>query len=1271
MSVTQDKMYRDERFKQVDEDRKYDRESTNDALIEKMIASIQKQSHTLAIPTMVTKMMAKNNAMHLDEIAKNTKDSFSPEQLKQLADINSIHKFSDKMNFEASPYAKYLGEIAGALGALQTVASSKQKAKEQDQIQDNLTKSIYHMQNGGRFRDIGSALGVGTLKSGMNAAATISAGSWLHDMMTTGQISGLTSGTLAASNPGMLLSSLAGGMGGLGNATGWVGAKALGGASMLAGGDTAMGGMLSKGAGALSALDPTSAAILGTLTMVGTSIGAKKLMDNIIKNSPLAAGQRKNRWNLSHTILRATDNPIAMSNYMSANNVVRQMQNQNALSAGETQMITKLNEIAFYTSSLHEIYEVLANKGIHDKNSGTRALNDIENDGTRDMTGLDQRNLFKGGQLSKSMQFFLRHNEGLKYIADMFSISTYYKAAKGENTAPGQFKLREAMQQGDHEGAKKEFASRHNITLSDVGLLHANIKAKIASADTSWEGRMLASSIYTNLFLQMLATQSLKGNGNDNVIGELARLQREQDLAFQKKQSLLIDGTVKPLMEQLAKTKYLSALVPAIQGLTYGARAGTNLISGSSKLLGNLFTKNGRKEIRSNMSGMVEDIRDRVIDTFKPEANKNEGTVRNRLNANRLSLQDQAYMYIARQLPQDMQKIQWLLGSTESAKIQDQYTGEFVTPSELRKRLKDKRKQLLSMTREQDPEESYFEEFKNWAAKKTFKISDRDIQKSTFRNYSHISDLFNELRTSEDPLKQDGDTAFRLNQGGGSATASVNAMQKLNSSIKFLINTMAKNSAQQDYFDMMAKYIPLLQPIKDCVCKEDCDCKDCKDKSSNLSAAFKKKRGLSSNTTQPISNSNPSTSIFKRYGFTSQEAVTNNQEKEKMDKFFDVFFKQMPYIGKLYKIFKPTNAVKSGMLSDKDKESNESESSFFGGLLDWFDGKDKGKNKGPKTSGSGKAMSFLKTGGAAVMDIAKFLFSAKGVGVGILLMALEYSAEYLGERAAYYAKNAFTKLKETMVDAWDKTKGVSEKLGNLMTGNGYNSNSDISKKNQPIQYMGDDQVKTLLSDKGNPQQQLKTLNELKKNAKIDPKKFEQYQKQIVSGFDEDKKNKFGWYLSPDEINKHMQDFNAMDSKTRSEYFGSINNTISNKVSTGTMSENDSKEYKKITDMINKTIVEKSKNEEATQKPELHKELLETLNTLKETNITNSKAITDLSTNQNDVNKQLAESLGIQINSVIGTQQQIGNSIALTTRLNSKPNVYNLDPQIISLIPSLQ
>ena len=80
--------------------------------------------------------------------------------------------------------------------------------------------------------------------------------------------------------------------------------------------------------GGLANLDPTTAAVLGVVSMIGTGIGAKKLMDSVMKNSPLAQKEKRNRWNLSHATIKASDNPAALQSYISSNNILKQMQNQ-------------------------------------------------------------------------------------------------------------------------------------------------------------------------------------------------------------------------------------------------------------------------------------------------------------------------------------------------------------------------------------------------------------------------------------------------------------------------------------------------------------------------------------------------------------------------------------------------------------------------------------------------------------------------------------------------------------------------------------------------------------------------------------------------------------------------------------------------------------------------------------------------------------------------------------------------------------------------------
>ena len=1313
--------HRDQRVQDWNDERKWEKEDTNDTIVDKMITRLQAQAPNLAIPTMISKVMARHNAANLSqihEIVNSVKDSagsvtaninkFSPEQMKQLTDLNAINKVTNQVQMEMSPFAKHLGEIAGALGVVQQITSSKAKSKEQDQHQDNITKAIYHMQNGGKFGHVAPALGVGTLRAGMNSAAMVSAGSWLYDMMNTGQLSGMTTGSLALSNPGMMASSMFGGMAGLGKAAGAVGAKGLGAASWLAGnGTSGLSGSLAKGASALSALDPTTAAILGTLTVVGTSIGAKKLMDNIMKNSPLSAGQRQKRWNLSHTVIRASDNPINMANYVQANSILKNLQNQQVISPAEGQIISKLNEIAFYTSSIQELYEYTANVGHHRSNSSTNAANKVDEDPHRDMAGFDTRNLFANGRMSKSMEFFLRHNEGLSSIFRVLNPGTYIDSLKGKDTMPGQFKLREALNHGDPEAAKKNFAIKHGITLSDVDLIHGDIKAKIANADDSYEGRMLAANMYQAMYLQSILTNNLKsfGGGKGSIIGELARLEREQEQKYLARQSILIDETIKPVLQTLAKVPVLSAAVPFLHAAGYIGKTGFNAISGIGGFARNMATSKGRASIKNGVSGFFGDMKSRMVDSLRSDSNKSEASVREKLGANALSLQDQANMYIARQLPQDMQKIQWLLGSTEKAKVQDRYTGEFVEKDELKKRYDEKLKKLKALRGEEDPEETLYGEAKRWMTKKLFGITDRDMAKHPSKTFKHFRSLKGEFRTPGDELQQDQNTQFRMGQGGFNQQTA-----NLNSSLHLLVNTMIaknKNGNPRDaYYQMMHQYIPMLEEIRDCVCK-DSPCKDspCKDSPENnlsgskaLSKKFKDllkgNAGNAGNTDQPANSGNSTNnssskknaknnfnsisgnpinpinpinplgplgfvmgSLANQNGQSNQSNQSNSKNKQVKnkyntdpkfeEKYFDLYFKSMAQLEYLEKIYE--------VLKDKDMSGDTDIIAAGGGKWAkkaWSGTKNAAKSVGKFAMGAGRyAWAGL---GLATEGVTALATGVASIMVGGGMAAAIAAAAVVGS-AAFAIDYMFNDGKVS--------KSIRSSLTNMLTSN--DNKKEINLRKDPLVF------KTMLNGKGDTSSKLSFINEEVKNGGISEEDAQKHRIALVQKEDEVNKNKYGYYLTPDEIKNHKADLDKMSSDERLKYFQAVNSTTKYHID-GKINPDQDAQYKEVSKMIGDIFAERLK-QDAQQRntPEVNKDLNDSLKGITESNLQQQKQLETLVQNHQEVSKVVISSLNETINSVSNQAKQISDNLAMTAKVNAKPNVYTLDPTVLSLIPSLQ
>ena len=1266
MANENNKALKDERIQALYQDREEEKQRTNDAIISNMINALQKNTPALAIPTAITKMAAKHLNDSNATAIKNLPAKLTPEQLKQLNDSGNVNANGGLL--EASPYAKYLGEIAGVLGLVNQVAGSKAKAKEQDQHQDNLTKAIYHLQNGTKFKDLAPALGVGTSRSIMNAAGTISAGSWLHDMATTGQLSGLTTGSMTMSNPGMMAAGAFGGVAGMGHAVG----GGLSGLTDLVGGLIGTN-KLNGVSGGLANLDPTTATILGVVSMLGTGIGAKKMMDSVMRNSPLAQKEKRNRWNISHATIKASDNPAALQSYVSSNNILKQMQNQNAMTSAETLIASKLNEIAFNTASIADIYEVMANSSTGARNAGTRSLNKIDKETLDGLSTEGLGNLFKGGKLSTSAISFLRHNEGLKYLADVFSISTYYKSLKGEDTAAGQFKLRDAINQGDPDAAKKQFAMKHGLTMTGVDLLHANIAQKIASADTTYEGRMLAAGIYSNLFLQMIATK-LTGGANTNLVGELAKLMREQEEKFQATQTMFVDGMLKPFMRGLSKIPGLSALVPALHASAYLTSTAVKGISGAANFLANPIK--GIKGFASGARDFAKDIRGRVIDGMTPDGIKNEQDLRTKLNAKVQTTEQLAAHYTAYTLHEDLTDIKKLLGYTGKGKVIDKYTGERVSEDELRRRNFEKRRKLRDSLNELNPDESYIEEATTWLKKKMFNINDKDVKKSNMKNYSHIGDLLNEFSDNAKAFN-DPDAQFRM---GGS-------------------KKRFKKSYKQTIYNMFG---------------------DANSGTSNDSTGPVRGGKVSGQFNPPVN---------------TQDLIAKRDHEDKMERFFELHFENLPYIKRLYNGFFGKREIKSGMLSSSlSGPGNNPFNGLFGDGPDLDididgdgdrdrDSKRKrrlnrlNKNKPGRLAGAGNMMKTAARfiGQRALMPIAGALSGVVGgmslgtvglitaavaaVGIGVDQIfndgkASKYiwdsfkntdfgktTLELFDSAKSYYIgfqdyiTNAFT-------NAWSGITGIGDKIGqSLNTFNKHmgGANFGESAKNlitgnrpAPIQkeYLTQQQINNLLNGITEPAEKLKLLQSKKNDIKADD--YKQIQNMILEEKARQRTEKFGWSMAPKDVLNHLKDFENMDAQKRADYFGEYNKHQNELRMSGKLSDADEKEYKKINTMMGVKFAELQKDKRSqAEKDQESKLLKETLDKMAESSISSVTGIESLVKQSEDVQKGIVKNFSDQINYMAQQQASITNMLTITAKTIQKPAIFELDKTVISLIPELK
>ena len=1285
MSVRDEKFYNDPRVKELREDSKDDKEITNNSTVMNAIAAVQRQVQGLTLGNAALKPYVKG------QLPGGHEQAFSSTDLRHLEEIQ-------KSTESLAPFMKHLGELTGAISAIQQITTSKLKINETREHNDNLGKSIYALQNGKSFGSIAPALMAGTARSGMTAAGTIGAGSWLYDMFYNGgALSATTNNAVALSNPGFMLSSLFGGIQGLGHGVGALAGKGLGLAGSLTGSQT-----LTSGATSLATLDPTIAGLIGTVSLIGTSIGAKKVLDNIIKNSPLSNAKRQNRFNLSHQFAKATDNPMAMQNYIQSNNILRQLQSQNLIQdPANALMVSKLNEIAYNTALLQDMYEVVANKGINDRNSGVRALNQYDKDISKyDPTGRDQINLFNNGKLSGGHVGFLRAMEGFDNIFKTFSASTYIKALSGGNTSPNQGKLTEALAGGDPDHAIKTFALRHGITRSQAQLLNNDPLELIGKASGSYEEKMLMSQLLIAGLLQLQASKALKGNGKDSIIGELAKLQQEQEEKMNQNMSLL-QRTQIEFMRGLAKTPLLSALVPALNATGFLSR---NAIGAAGAIGSAIFNpiKTGNRMISGVKDGW-KNIKGRVIDSMRPDDVKNESTIRGNINAKALTLSEMADKATL-QIPHLLQDIKWLLGSTDKAKVQDRYTGDYVTPDELSKRFKQKKKDLIKMARTQNEDESYFDMAGTWLKKKTFGIKDRDFRRNAMDNYSHIGEILNELSPDINSLQhsQTSDTKFRLNPRGANinikgsmpgakGTPLYSTLNFLNKSISSHFGNQQSMDPRDSYYQMMEKYIPLLEEIRDCVCKK-CDC-DEKGSNGPRNISAQKIKELQSKLN--FLNKNPKGPIHNR---TIMDNIKDTVDGDQKEKFYKVFYGNMPYLSRIFKLLNK-QIIHSGMSGPNPNGSgsgSDSDDSWFGG---WFDRGSKNP-KGPKPAGPkapglwDKTKQYAGKGLSMAWDVAKF------AGAGILMPILEGAAGLIGGAtiAGAATVGAVSSIVGMVVDKvffdGKYTPMLLEYLKNSWVGQSMTDAFNWIAESEPVQWAkkefgsrgsfgktSGEQFKYWDQNKINAQLARGTttsakLNILNQNAQfIDPSMRQKIIDQILSEDDSNNTNKYGFTLSAANVNEKYQDIMNMDPVKRMEFYKDYNNTQATKLNAKVMSQEESNAYKDLNNKMQKMFIDANKDKrDQDQKDKDKAQIDEILKTLNETQIQSNESLN--SSIQSVVNQNAATNSAIikgfseQVGSIAQQQGSITNMLSLTAKLMQKPNTFVLDPTVTKLFPAL-
>ena len=1308
MSVRDQKFYNDSRVKDLKEEYKDNEEKMNDSVVMNAIKSLQKQMANPAITLANTGLKPYVKGHLPGGNPDGPANLNSSTDLRSLEELGTIGKVSDAIS--VSPMMKHLGELTGAISALQQVTQARARVKESNQIDANLGKSIYALQNGMSFDKIAAPAGAGLLKSGMASAGTVTAGSWLYDMMYNGgNISSLTNNSLALSNPGFLASHLFGGVQGLGSGVAGLAGKGLGLAGSLTGSNT-----LSKGAGALSSLDPTMAGIIGTASLIGISMGVNKLLTNVIKDSPLSSSKRNTRFNLSHQFTKATDNPAAMQSFMQSNNALKMMQAQNNIQNPlDALMVAKLNEIALYSSNLPEMFELMANKNTTTNNGSVRTLNEFDKTISKyDPTGKDQINLFNDGRLSSGQVAFLRSVEGVGNIIKSLSVSNIVTSLSGGNTSPNQGRLTEAIAGGDPDAAIKKFATNKKISLSIARLLNEDIIQMIGKSTGSYEDKSLMALLAIASLTQHIA--SYTGNGDKSMIGELAKYQKEQDEKMNANLTMMQKSGIE-LMRGLSKIPVLSAFVPALNGLTFASGVATKGISGLSKVIANPFKS--AKNLMANVKEGYQNVKDRVIDSMRPEDVKNESTIRDNINAKALSLSEMADKAIL-QLPHLLQDIKWLLGSTDKAKVQDRYSGDYVTTDELAKRFQDKKDKFNLMLDQQNEEESYFDAATNWFKKKTFGIKDEDFKNSAMKNYSHVQNLMDELSPNMDSLeyKQTNDTSSKFNFSQSPIEESKDGEKgtPLYSKLNFFKNAFGKNKPQDSiendlnnsgssgYYDMMNEYIPMLKDIVD---------------STNLTATRINELKSRANF---ISKNDPTTTINKTKikSKTISENITNQNETLNLERFQKLFYGTLPFLPKIYR-FLTKDKIKSGMNSTSTApvEVDGFLSNIFSGLFNEpdvdidVDRNGKRKNKYSWKNFKNQTSRKIGAGVSSVMDLIK---NPKAIAQGLLSISRTLAKPgpwAIGAAIAgiagvgvdtlfndgKYMRELWSSLKEssfgqTISGLWDSAKkyydgftswfsnsfssignslnNTKEKLINGITGNGWNTNAQLPSQT-PV-FMSKQEIDSKINGYKSSYEKLSFIEN--NSQRIDPSLKQSLIESILKESEIKQNSKYGFSLSTTNIKDKFNEISNYDSKTKMELYKEFNENMANRKMAKLNSLDEDKEFKELNSKMQNMYLESVKDTRSQeQKLEEARIKEELLRVTKEASIQNNQAVESMKSivdQSNTTNSAILKSFGEQFSALNQQQGNISNMLTMTAKLVQKPNTLVLDPTITKLFPAL-
>ena len=712
-------------IQETEEQKKYELEQQNNTYLNKAIKSLpisdinkvntalkitnaNIQSSLVTAQKTVAEVSKSNAAIQTTSISMN-------EANKNLAQVS-----------KAAELMKEFAPVMGGLSLATLPSTFMNMARESIKTRNNHEALVKGMNNGTvKSGQVAGSVIHNTAGTVMKTAGIGAAGSFAHDMFTSGVMGGATKALLGASSPGMMASGMMGGIGGLGGLVGATGGLAI----------------------------PAGIAL-----MIGAQMLNSKLGKHLDSKNPL---NKQNSLKLATNInyRSITTDPLIQSERMVAKSKIQVLgpNGLGVLTQGELIHASLLTDIVANTSILDNIYEEIINKSeINNKKSNDAVNKSALAFGGSSQDGLEFNSLANDGKLNSMQKFLLGLSGFNTQVGNLYGAIGNFYNFKGSNK--GAWANRDAyLAGGDPDKAKKLVAKRFNITMSESALLSMNIQTTLESIDDP-ESRQLATLI--GIFnINKLSAKKLveiaKASGAESFIGAQAAADKQAAKEQEARYSFWKDSVLRPLDEAILQK------IPGLKLLSNLGHMSSGVIGGISSLsegIGNIVSGKG--------TGWWNEMKAAYQDERLSDTVKNEDQLRSEIGLKELDDTALAMAYLARTYPGKFDQLLSKFGVDVKDSHTDKYTGDRITAEEFAERNAKRMEQFERALEEQNPDESITGVIKDFTLGRFFnKNKEEEIKK----RYSHLSSIEEELKNANFTAFDGGDERG-FNFGTGSTT---------------------------------------------------------------------------------------------------------------------------------------------------------------------------------------------------------------------------------------------------------------------------------------------------------------------------------------------------------------------------------------------------------------------------------------------------------------------------------------------------------------------